>query len=101
MSEIDKLMALKFHPSASHIRPDYRDGWNAAIDAAAALKPEDALDTQRLDWLLKKRMLFAWSEINNNGKYSCIKAQGRHNVVGIESSDPRAVIDAAMKEPNA
>lgn len=25
----------KFHPQASHVSPDYRDGWNAAIDAVA------------------------------------------------------------------
>jgi hypothetical protein len=76
-------------------------GFARAILAAAALKSEDARDTKRLDWLLKKRMLFAWVEIHDDGNYSCIRAQGTHNVVGIESEDPHAVIDAAMKEPNA
>jgi hypothetical protein len=28
---------LKFHPSASHISPDYRDGWNHAIEQVALL----------------------------------------------------------------
>jgi hypothetical protein len=30
------LEALKFHPSASHVSPDYRDGWNRAIDTVLA-----------------------------------------------------------------
>lgn len=25
----------KYHPQASHVSPDYRDGWNAALDAVA------------------------------------------------------------------
>lgn len=33
---------LPFHPSASHINPDYRDGWNACFAAAAALTPKEA-----------------------------------------------------------
>ena len=28
------LEALKFHKSASHIPPDYRDGFNQGVDAA-------------------------------------------------------------------
>lgn len=30
---------LAFHPQASHVRPDYRDGWNDCFKAASAFAP--------------------------------------------------------------
>lgn len=29
---------LPFHPSASHVNPDYRDGWNACFAAGLAAR---------------------------------------------------------------
>lgn len=44
---------LPFHPQASHVTPDYRDGWNACFQAALDLKSEnkrlvDLLNTPQL-----------------------------------------------------
>lgn len=36
MSTNHEALTAKFDPSASHISPEYRDGWNNALDAAAA-----------------------------------------------------------------
>jgi hypothetical protein len=43
---------LPFHPSASHVPPGYRDGWNAAYEAA--IKELDELRT-----LLRETLPFA------------------------------------------
>lgn len=33
---------LPYHPSASHVRPDYRDGWNDCYKVAAASIGQEA-----------------------------------------------------------
>ena len=40
---------LPFHPSASHVRPDYRDGWNACFEAAKAQKQWMPIETAPRD----------------------------------------------------
>ncbi len=37
------LQSMKFHPSASHVSPDYRDWFNATVDQAIANYPRIAL----------------------------------------------------------
>lgn len=54
MSDLEKLKALKFHKSASHVSPDYRDAWNHAIDAGIAAVDHTAHDlemVQPVAWL--------------------------------------------------
>lgn len=55
-----------FHPSASHIPPDYRDGWNACYRVALAKEPAQApapagqdAQTPKLDEIEQYRMQMA------------------------------------------
>ena len=45
---------LPYHPQASHVNPDYRDGWNACYEAALA-QPEQPAPTwvplMASDWI--------------------------------------------------
>lgn len=63
--------------------------WIASHDAKAA-------DSERLQWLIDKEMLFAWPTQWTGGSYSNLRAIGTISAEGIESKDVRQVIDAAI-----
>lgn len=67
-----------FHPSASHIRPDYRDGWNACYAAAIAYAEARAAhavavereraeqDAKRYRWLRDEMTAGDWGRIRHD-----------------------------------
>jgi hypothetical protein len=38
----------KFHPQASHVSPEYRDGWNAALDVVEKARSDDKAEILKL-----------------------------------------------------
>ena len=45
---------LPYHPQASHVNPDHRDGWNACYKAAIALPEQRADDIHSCSFFCKR-----------------------------------------------
>lgn len=89
-----------YHPSASHVEPSYRDGWNACYKAAMAqlaVKNEEVerlkRDATRYQWIIKH----AWVDDNFFDNRFGFAIFGANREVPIRG-DVGAAIDAAMTQ---
>jgi len=82
-----------YHPQASHINPDHRDGWNACYRGAQASLLAKEADTDRLDWMDKNPGRIKHSIGYRDSRDSWVWTDG--NGYGHDAVNLRAAIDAA------
>lgn len=98
-------------PHRSHLCHGCGHIWRPAdvpTNGVAAIKTKGKADSPRvdprqafedaamLDWLVKERLLFAWVTDYRDGNYTTLRAIGDRNIVGVETTDVRGAIRAAM-----
>jgi hypothetical protein len=62
---------LPYHPKASHVPPDHRDGWNAGYWAAIAAQPQVAVPAGMLAYFRAMRDLQPVGEIRHTLNEVC------------------------------
>lgn len=70
---------LPFHPAASHINPDYRDGWNHCFKAAEQLRQENKTlrgALERIDKIVGEYTGVAFREISTEARAALARSQG-------------------------